>query len=118
MIMKFIDIMGIDIDIVIAIIYRTAYPFKGDIAKNAMKRIEDLLSIKDQFKDGKNDDAGDDTDTNSNGMEHYIRLGWFLSVCERMAGYALGDFEYANKLARSNAHALGWHTSVINEESV
>jgi len=35
-----------------------------------------------------------------------------------MAGYALGDFEHANKLARSNAHALGWHPSVINEESV
>ncbi|MDP9016147.1 MAG: hypothetical protein M3M87_05250, partial [Thermoproteota archaeon] len=117
-IMKFIDIIGIDIDIVIAIIYRTAYPFKGDIAKNAMKRIEDLLSIKDQFKGGKYNDTGSDTDANSKGMEHYIRLGWFLSVCERMAGYALGDFEYANKLARSNAHALGWHPSVINGESV
>jgi hypothetical protein len=35
-----------------------------------------------------------------------------------MAGYSLGDFGHANKLARSNAHALGWHPSVINEESV
>ena len=117
-IMKFIDTIGIDVDIVIAIIYRTAYPFKGEIAKNAMKRIGDLLSTKDQFKDGRYNDTGNGTDTNSKGMEHYVRLGWFLSVCERMAGYALGDFEYANKLARSNAHALGWHPSVINEESV
>lgn len=117
-IMKFIDNIGIDIDVVIAIIYRTAYPFKGDIAKNALKRIEDLLSIKTQFKDEKYNETGNDTDTSSKGIEHYIRLGWFLSVCERMAGYALGDFEYANKLARSNAHALGWHPSVINEESV
>ncbi|HEY6535713.1 MAG TPA: hypothetical protein VIY08_07970, partial [Candidatus Nitrosocosmicus sp.] len=51
-------------------------------------------------------------------LEHYQHLGWFLSVCERIAGYSLGDFEYANKLARSNAHALGWHPCVINEESV
>ena len=30
----------------------------------------------------------------------------------------MGDFEHANQLARSNAHALGWHPSIINEESV
>ncbi len=115
---KFIDIIGIDINIVIAIIYRTAYPFKGEIAKNAMVRIEDLLSIKDKLKEKECNESGVVTDTNSKRIEHYLHLGWFLSVCERMAGYALDDFEYANKLARSNAHALGWHPSVINEESV
>ena len=47
-----------------------------------------------------------------------MQLGWFMSVCERIAGYSLGDFEHANKLARSNAHALGWHPSIMNEESV
>ena len=35
-----------------------------------------------------------------------------------MAGYALGDYEHARTLARRNAHALGWHPSFINEESV
>ncbi len=111
---KFIDLVGLDINIIIAIIYRTAYPFKGSIAENATKRIQELLSFNRQVKGDNANDVGDD----SKRIEHYQRLGWFLSVCERMAGYALGDFEHANKLARSNAHALGWHPSVINEESV
>ena len=50
--------------------------------------------------------------------EHYEYLGWFLSVSERIAGYALGNFEHAKELARRNAHALGWHPSRINDESV
>ena len=41
-----------------------------------------------------------------------------MSVSERIAGYALGNFEHAMELARRNAHALGWHPSLINEESV
>jgi hypothetical protein len=117
-IIKFIDIMGIDINIVVAIIYRTAYPFNGDIAKNAMERIQELLSVKSHLKENQTIDISKGNIVEAKLTEHYLRLGWFLSVCERMAGYTLGDFEYANKLARSNAHALGWHPSVINEESV
>jgi hypothetical protein len=41
-----------------------------------------------------------------------------LYVSERIASYALGNFEHAKELARRNAHALGWHPSGINEESV
>ncbi|MBD0361158.1 MAG: hypothetical protein ICV56_10655, partial [Nitrososphaeraceae archaeon] len=118
---KFIDIAGIDINVVIAIIYRTAYPFKGEIADIATKRIYKLLLIKGLLKDCNNiydDNSINDSESTKKIVEHYQRLGWFLSVCERIAGYALGDFEYANKLARSNAHALGWHPSRINEESV
>ena len=50
--------------------------------------------------------------------QHYRDLGWFLSVSERIAGYALGNFEHSMILARTNAHALGWHPSRIYEESV
>jgi hypothetical protein len=56
----------------------------------------------------------DDTVT----RQHYIDLGWFLSVSDRIAGYALGDIERGKELARRNAHALGWHPSMINERSV
>ncbi len=120
---KLIDIAGIDINIVIAIIYRTAYPFKGEIADIATKRIYKLLVFKGLLKDCNNIDNDNKNNINDSEfskkiVEHYQRLGWFLSVCERIAGYALEDFEYANKLARSNAHALGWHPSRINEESV
>jgi hypothetical protein len=103
---KFIDDIGISLDLVIAIIYRTTYPFKDKNAEHARKRMQELFF-----------EAGiPENDIKS--REHYERLGWLLSVCERMAGYALGDFEHAKTLARRNAHALGWHPSLINEESV
>jgi hypothetical protein len=103
---KFIDDVGINIDIVIAIIYRTSYPFKGKIAERAEKKIEELFTHA-----GIN---GSDTEI----RQHYKILGWFLSVSERIAGYALGDLKHCMELARANAHALGWHPSRIHEESV
>jgi hypothetical protein len=103
---RFIDDIEINIDIVIALIHRTAYPFRGKIAEHAKKRMQELFTH-----------AGiPESDTLK--REHYERLGWFLSVSERIAGYALGNFERARELARRNAHALGWHPSLINEESV
>ncbi|MDQ3970592.1 MAG: hypothetical protein M3227_02770, partial [Thermoproteota archaeon] len=102
----FIKAVGINIDIVVAIIHRTAYPFRGTIAEHAEKRMEELFTY-----------AGiADHDTKT--RKHYQDLGWFLSVSERIAGYALGGFERSMELARTNAHALGWHPSRINEESV
>ena len=102
----FIVDVGISIDIVIAIIHRTAYPFRGKTAEHAEKRIEEIFTYAGIPKY--------DTQT----REHYKDLGWFLSVSERIAGYALGGLERSIELARTNAHALGWHPSRINEESV
>ena len=103
---RFIDDIEINIDIVIALIHRTAYPFRGKIAEQAKKRMQELFTH-----------AGiPENDTLK--RKHYERLGWLLSVSERIAGYALGNFERARELARRNAHALGWHPSLINEESV
>lgn len=103
---KFIDDVGLDINLVISLIYRTAYPFKGEIAENALARMNQL------FTDAKIPESDLQT------RKRYIDLGWFLSVAERVAGYALGDFEHAVDLARRNAHALSWHPSVINRNSV
>ncbi len=103
---RYIDDVGLDIDVVIALIYRTAYPFKGEIAKHASARMEEL------FTHAKIPESDQIT------RKRYTDLGWFLSVAERVAGYALGDFEHAKDLARRNAHALGWHPSVINRNSV
>jgi hypothetical protein len=103
---KFIEDVGINIGIVIAIIHRTAYPFKRKIAEHAEKRMEELFTYAGIPKN------------DSKTRQHYKDLGWFLSVSERIAGYALGDFEHAMVLARTNAHALGWHPSRIYEESV
>jgi hypothetical protein len=103
---KYLDDVGINIDILFVLIHRTAYPFRDKIAEHANKRIQELFTL-----------AGI-PEINSEIREHYIRLGWFLSVSERIAGYALGDIEHGRDLARRNAHALGWHPSRINEESV
>lgn len=103
---KFIYDIGIDINIVTALIHRTAYPFKDKIAENAMARMQELFTAAGISKA--------DTVT----RQHYIHLGWFLSVSDRIAGYALGDVERGKELARRNAHALGWHPSMINEQSV
>ena len=101
-----IDEAGLNIDIVIAIIHRTAYPFQGEIAEHARQRMHQLFT-----------DAGI-SPTDIEKRKHYEDLGWFLSVSERVAGYALDDFEHALELARRNAHGLGWHPSRINKESV
>jgi hypothetical protein len=103
---RFIDDIEINIDIVIALIHRTAYPFRGKIAEQAKKRMQELFTH-----------AGI-PENDILKRKHYERLGWLLSVSERIAGYALGNFERAMELSRRNAHALGWHPSLINEESV
>ena len=103
---RFIDDFEISIDIVIALIYRTAYPFKGIIAEHANKRIEKLFTT-----------AGI-AENDITMQKHYEDLGWFLSISDRIAGYSLGNFEHSMELARRNAHSLGWHPSVINTESV
>jgi len=103
---EFVRDVGLNLDIVIAIIHRTAFPFRDEIAEHARKRMHTLFT-----------DAGiPEGDTTT--RKHFEDLGWFLSVAERVAGYALGDFEHSKGLARRNAHALGWHPSVINERSV
>jgi hypothetical protein len=101
-----IDEAGLDINIVIALIYRTAYPFHGEIAEHAIERMNQLFTEAGI--------AANDTEK----RKHYEDLGWFLSVSERVAGYALYGFEQALELARRNAHGLGWHPSRINKESV
>ncbi|MFI5405834.1 MAG: hypothetical protein ACHQ1D_04895 [Nitrososphaerales archaeon] len=93
-------------DIVIALIYRTVNPFKENIADNALKKMNDLFT-----------QAGI-TDNDSGTRTHYYELGWFLSICNRIAGYSLGNFEYSKELARLNAQAMGWHPSIINENFV
>jgi Acetyltransferase (GNAT) family len=103
---RFIDDLEINIDIVIALIYRTAYPFKGIIADQANKRIQELFT------------SAGISDNDITIRKHYEELGWFLSISDRIAGYCLGNFEHSKELARRNVHSLGWHPALINEESV
>jgi len=105
-IVNFIKEVGISTDIVMALIHRTAYPFQGEIKEKTIRRMRELFT------------SAGIAEHDLNTRRHYEYLGWFLSVSERVAGYALGDFARSTELARRNAHALGWHPSVINMESV
>lgn len=103
---KFIVPFEIDLNIAIALIHRTTYPFKEKEKEHALDRMEELFCLAEIHKD--------DAIT----RDHYEELGRFLSICDRIAGYTLRDFKDAKALARRNAFSMGWSTSVINEEIV
>ena len=103
---KFLSDAEIDLNIIKALILRTTFPWKGKIRENAEKEIKKCF---ENCKIIKND---------SQKQDHYMRLGWFLSVVDRISGYALGDFSKAMDMAKKNAHALAWHPSLIFQRSV
>ena len=47
-----------------------------------------------------------------------MTLGHFLSVSDRVGGYALGNFSKAMDMAKMNAHASGWHSTLIARRAV
>jgi hypothetical protein len=93
-IQQFVRDVGLNINIVLALIYRTAYPFRGEIAEHVTARMKELF------------DAAGINEEDLPTRTRFTNMGWFLSVAERIAGYALGDFHHAMDLARRNAHAL------------
>ncbi|NHI02563.1 hypothetical protein DYY67_0602 [Candidatus Nitrosotalea sp. TS] len=96
----------IDPNIISAMILRTTYPWVGENKEKAELLIDHFHSVSDITRD------------DSSKMEHYNRLGWFLSVSDRIAGYAMGDFSYALEMAKKNAHSLAWHPNLIAIRSV
>ena len=106
---KLLELMknvGIDENIIAVLILRTTYPWSGELQQKAEKQIEEYLSVSDITKN------------DPNKKEHYKILGWFLSVADRIGGYALGDFSKALEMAKKNAYALFWHSSLIARRSM
>ena len=97
---------NLDVNIIAALILRTTYPWSGELKENAEKNIEKYLSSSDLINN--------DPDK----REHYKDLGWFLSILDRIAGYAMGDFNHALEWAKRNAYALQWPTNLIVRRSV
>ncbi|GBC72949.1 hypothetical protein HRbin04_00344 [archaeon HR04] len=104
-IVKFAEYVNLNLDIVIAMIYRTAFPFTGSVKEHALNRMDELFTR-----------AG--IPKNDRRREHYMWLGWIVSIAERVAGYAMKDYSGCMEIAMKNAHALGWHPSIINREAV
>ena len=103
---KLLDEADIDIDIITVLILRTAYPWAGKLKEDAEKKIKECFNRSEITK---NDERK---------QEHFMNLGWFLSIVDRVSGYALGDFSKALEMAKKNAHALTWHPSLITKRSV
>ncbi len=103
---KFLSDAELDLNIIKALILRTTFPWKGKLKENAEKEIKICF------------DNCEITKNNPEKQDHYMRLGWFLSIVDRVSGYALGDFAKGMEMAKKNAHALAWHPSLIIQRSV
>ncbi len=97
---------NIDKNLIAALIHRTTYPWSGEIRENTEKKIDDCIELVELTKIDKNK------------KEHFKKMGWFLSVTDRIAGYTLGNFPKALEMAQKNAHALAWHPYYIVRRSV
>ena len=96
----------LDSDLICALISRTVYPWTGDIKASTEKIIKNYLSSSSYTRD------------NSERQEHFMNLGHFLSISDRIGGYSLGDFSKAMEMAKMNAHASGWHPALIVRRAV
>ena len=94
----------IDPHLVALLILRTTYPWK-------LKRRELEPLLRNHFSKSK---YSDDEEK----QKHYLYLGWFMSVADRMGAYALGDFLDAIELAKKNSHSLGWDPEYLIRRSV
>ena len=103
---QLINDANIDLEIIKALILRTTYPWSGKIRDNAE------IQIKECFN------SSDLTRNNLPYQEHIMEIGWYLSVVDRISGYAIGDFAKAMEMAKMNAHALAWRPSLIVRSAV
>jgi len=103
---QLIDIAKLDLEIIKVLILRTTYPWGGQLKKNAEEQIEECFENSEL------------TRNNLPYQEHIMEMGWYLSVVDRISGYALGDFSKAMEIAKMNAHALAWRPSLIVRSAV
>jgi hypothetical protein len=103
---KFLEEVKLDLNIIKALILRTTFPWKGKLKENSERQIKQCF------------EESEITRNNKEKQDHYMQLGWFLSIVDRVSGYALGDFSKGMEMAKKNAHALAWHPSLIVQRSV
>lgn len=104
--LRMLEEAGLDVEIVKAMILRTTYPWRGGMREDAESMMAACF--------GRSHMAARDGGV----QNRTVWLGWFLSMIDRVAGYALGDFARSMEIAKMNAHASGWHPDVIVRRSV
>ena len=95
-----------DLEIIKVLILRTTYPWNGKIKDNMEVQIKECFN------------RSEITRNNLPYQEHIMEMGWYLSVVDRISGYAIGDFAKAMEMAKMNAHALAWRSSLIVKNAV
>ncbi|KFM19413.1 hypothetical protein AAA799P11_00737 [Marine Group I thaumarchaeote SCGC AAA799-P11] len=103
---QLIKIANIDLEIIKVLILRTTYPWMGELKKNAEEQIKQCFQNSEL------------TRNNIEYQKHIMDIGWYLTVVDRISGYALGDFSKAMEMAKMNAHALAWRPSLIVRSAV
>jgi len=103
---QLINTANVDLEIIKVLILRTTYPWGGQLKKNAEDQIRQCFQNSPL------------TRNNQQYQHHIVKIGEYLSVVDRISGYALGDFKKAMKMAKMNAHALAWRPSLIVRSSV
>ena len=104
--LQLINAANMDLEIIKVLILRTTYPWSGELKKCAEVQIKQCF---DRSSSTKNDLVY---------QEHLMEMGSYLSVVDRISGYALGDFTKAMEMAKMNAHALAWRPSLIIRSAV
>ena len=103
---QLMDTVNIDLEIIKVLILRTTYPWSGNFKKNAEEQIKQCFQNSDL------------TRNNQQYQQHIMEMGEYLSVADRISGYALGDFTKAMEMVKMNAHALAWRPSLIIRSAV
>ena len=103
---QLIKTANIDLEIIKVLILRTTYPWMGELKKNAEEQIKQCFQNSEL------------TRNNLEYQKHIMNIGWYLTVVDRVSGYALGDFAKAMEMAKMNAHALAWRPSLIVRSAV
>ncbi len=96
----------IDLEIIKVLILRTTYPWSGKIKEVAEEEVKQCF------------ERSEITRKNLELQQHIMEMGEYLSLVDRISGYALGDFTQAMEKAKMNAHALAWRPSVIIRSAV
>mgnify|MGYP005628084921 FL=1 len=96
----------IDLEIIKVLILRTTYPWSGKIKEVAEKEVKQCFERSEIAR------------SNLELQQHIMEMGEYLSIVDRISGYALGDFTKAMEMAKMNAHALAWRPSVIIRAAV
>ena len=96
----------IDLEIIKVLILRTTYPWSGKIKEVAEEEVKQCF------------ERSEITRKNLELQQHIMEMGEYLSIVDRISGYALGDFTKSMEMAKMNAHALAWRPSVIIRSAV